>query len=189
VYVYYEHLRDATGKIVLTELRLSSRGDGSLWVNVKDSMENLKFKLCVNVLKQPDSTLRSMDPKTFVWSYTNGAGEHVLTALKAVCGSLAGGITEVPVEDLAEQCRSGRIRFDSRKKAQKAEDFFYNHGVPASSPTLTKEQITAKLQEMLGSVIDKSAYRKAALRFHPDRNNGDGSKMSELNMLWQMYNA
>jgi hypothetical protein len=188
MYVYYEHLKDATGKIVLTELRLSSKGDGSLWINIKNSMENLRFKLCVPVLKQPDSSLRTFDETTKVWSYTGNVGAVVLSALKAVCASV-GGITEVAVEDLAEQCRSGCIRFDSRKKAQKAEDFFYNHGVPASSPTLTKEQITAKLQEMLGSVIDKSAYRKAAVRFHPDRNNGDGSKMSELNMLWQMYNA
>jgi hypothetical protein len=188
VYVYYEHLKDAKGKIVLTELRLSSKGDGSLWINIKDSMENLRFKLCVPILKQPLSTVRSFDDSTKVWSYTNGAGIPVLAGLKAVCASL-GGITEVAVEDLAEQCRSGRIRFDARKKAQKAEDFFYNHGIPAAQPQLTKEQIQQKLQEMLGSVIDKSAYRRAALKFHPDRNNGDGKKMSELNMLWQLYNA
>jgi hypothetical protein len=188
VYVYYEHFKDATGKIILTELRLSSQGDGSLWVNVGDSMENLRLKLCVPILKQPDSSLRTFDNTTKVWSYTGNAGVAVLSALKSVCASL-GGITEVEAEDLAEQCRSGRIRFDARKKAQKAEDFFYNHGTVQSTPELTKEQITAKLTEMLGTVIDKSSYRKAALRFHPDRNNGDGSKMSELNMLWQMYNA
>ena len=28
------------------------------------------------------------------------------------------------------------------------------------------------------------AYRKAALFYHPDRNKGDGSKMSELNSTW-----
>lgn len=27
-------------------------------------------------------------------------------------------------------------------------------------------------------------YRKAALKYHPDRNGGDSSKMSELNMIW-----
>jgi hypothetical protein len=27
-------------------------------------------------------------------------------------------------------------------------------------------------------------YRKAALQFHPDRNNGDGKMMSELNATW-----
>lgn len=28
------------------------------------------------------------------------------------------------------------------------------------------------------------AYRRAAMFYHPDRNNGDGSKMSELNSTW-----
>lgn len=32
--------------------------------------------------------------------------------------------------------------------------------------------------------ISKKIYRKAALALHPDRNNGDGSKMAELNIIW-----
>lgn len=35
------------------------------------------------------------------------------------------------------------------------------------------------------TIVDlKPSYRKAALVLHPDRNNGDGSKMSELNKVW-----
>lgn len=30
----------------------------------------------------------------------------------------------------------------------------------------------------------KLVYRRAALTLHPDRNNGDGSRMSELNAIW-----
>ena len=113
----------------------------------------------------------------------------MLKGLKTVCASL-GGITPVEVEDLTEQCRSGRIRLDKKRaKPLGAEEFFYNHGAPAPAITLTKEQIAEKLSILMGDVIDKSAYRKAALRLHPDRNNGDGSRMSELNMLWGLYNA
>ena len=70
------------------------------------------------------------------------------------------------------------------------EDFFYNHGKISSTPTLSKETVAERLKTLIGGdTLDKSAYRKAALRFHPDRNQGDGTRMSELNMLWQIYNA
>jgi hypothetical protein len=35
----------------------------------------------------------------------------------------------------------------------------------------------------------KQLYRKAAILYHPDRNNGDSAKMSELNSLWSMFNS
>lgn len=39
----------------------------------------------------------------------------------------------------------------------------------------------------LDSVSAKKLYRAAALKCHPDRNNGDGSKMSVLNAIWSVY--
>lgn len=33
----------------------------------------------------------------------------------------------------------------------------------------------------------KKLYRSAAIKYHPDKNNGDGSKMSKLNELWGIY--
>jgi hypothetical protein len=35
----------------------------------------------------------------------------------------------------------------------------------------------------------KQLYRKAAILYHPDRNNGDSAKMSELNSLWSTFNS
>jgi hypothetical protein len=81
--------------------------------------------------------------------------------------------------------------------AENAEDFF--HQPQAASPAMTK----ASLQEALSAALAlesgiatlvalsdsdlKKAYRRAAMLAHPDRNNGDGSRMSELNMLYQQY--
>ena len=47
----------------------------------------------------------------------------------------------------------------------------------------------ASLREIdgLDSKALKTLYRSAAMRVHPDRNNGDGSKMTELNALWRVY--
>jgi len=35
----------------------------------------------------------------------------------------------------------------------------------------------------------KKIYRAAAIKLHPDKNNGDGSKMSKLNELWGIYGS
>lgn len=35
----------------------------------------------------------------------------------------------------------------------------------------------------------KKIYRAAAIKYHPDKNNGDGSKMSKLNELWGVYGS
>ena len=69
-----------------------------------------------------------------------------------------------------------------------AEEFFYNRGVSAAVPALDREQVQVKLKVLLATdTVDKKSYRAAALKYHPDRNHGDGAKMSELNMLWQLW--
>jgi len=75
-------------------------------------------------------------------------------------------------------------------------NFFYNTVAPPQAQT--KESIASSLAVVLGCTVGdlaqpidvlKKLYRKKALELHPDRNNGDGSKMSELNSLWSVFNA
>lgn len=76
------------------------------------------------------------------------------------------------------------------------EDFFYNQGVASSVP-ISKESLANQLLAMLGITAEeladsnraKKAYRRKAMELHPDRNSGDGSRMSELNSIWSAYNA
>lgn len=82
-----------------------------------------------------------------------------------------------------------------KKEMPKAEDFFYNTGVTTS--TESKESLAGKLINLLDCKVEdlaepdklKKLYRKKAFEFHPDKNNGDGSRMSELNSIWSAYNA
>jgi hypothetical protein len=99
----------------------------------------------------------------------------------------------VLVEDLAAQAMNHKVDLSAKPKPKmSAEEFFYNHAAPAAQPEMTKESISSQLAELIGvsiDAIDKKTYRQAALRYHPDRNNGDGSKMSTLNMLWRVWNG
>lgn len=101
----------------------------------------------------------------------------------------------------------GTLRFyriiDNRIIIEDFEDFFTQteSGSEARSAE-TKEVILAKFifivteeakidipyddTEIVFIGDAKPYYRKAALALHPDRNNGDGSKMSELNRVWAL---
>ncbi len=190
MYVYFEHHKDTAGKIAVTELRLSSYGDGRLGINFRSLSENTSFELCKSILKWPPIASRSYEDGPKVWTYLGDYGAQVLEKLEQVTAA-TGGIGKIEVEDLLEQCKQGGINLNKKKKQLRPEDFFYN-AAPQGAAVLSKEQIAEKLAAIMQvavPAIDKKAYRAAALKFHPDRNQGDGSKMSELNMLWQLYNV
>lgn len=196
MYVFYEHHRDASNTISLTEIRLSSRME-RFEINFYVNKEKAVFDLCKVVLKNAPVGLRSHDPALFIWSYLGDAwGQLTLKQLQDVTAAL-GGLTTVEVEDLAGYCRMGGYKPELRAKQPKAEDFFYKNE-PAKT-VVSKESVVpalAKLieiseQELIAADEPKlkKLYRLAAMRLHPDRNNGDGSRMSELNMLWGIYNT
>lgn len=198
MFVYHERHKDAHGKLVLTELRLSSYGNGRLRIDFRNVTENTIFELCKQILKWPPVLMRTYDEASKVWSYLGDYGDQVLQKLHEITKPLS-EIIEYEVEDLQAQCLQDTISFAPRKKQIRPEDFFYNTA-PASAPPLTKEQLREKLAALMGTnsahlnSIESDAnalkklYRHAALRLHPDRNQGNGAMMSELNMYWGLYN-
>jgi hypothetical protein len=195
MYVFYEHHRDPSGQIMLTELRLSSYPD---WMRIqfKNATENTAFEASKVLLKQAPVAVRSYDADLKVWSYLGSEwGQRTLDQLKAVISNIT-RVKFVEVEDLRLYARVDRYD-PSRKKEIKPEDFFYQH--TAQPTVIPKESVLKQLTQLLQVPetelvsADKDAlkkiYRRACLRLHPDCNNGDGAQMSELNMLWGIYNA
>jgi hypothetical protein len=157
------------------------------------------IKDCCYYLKQIPGDSRTMDPKTYIWTIP----QDKFDSLKKIYLTMQ----YISSESYFKKHDSLQDFVDGVKKQKlgdipKAEEFFYSYGQPVAGGSLSKESIAAKLQliltEALKTEIDLSkatvidllkVYRKAALIYHPDRNGGDGSKMSELNMLWQMYKS
>lgn len=195
MYVYYEHHKDANGKVLLTELRISSRNNGRLEIRFKDPMEETIFNACKAVLKWPPLSNYSYDPAIKCWSYfgqygvKSTYGEVVIEKLEAICSALLTTFDAFPIQDLATQALTDSVDMKTSSASHlSAEDFFYQkEPAQLGSSTLSKAELEQKLTTLIGSAPDKKSYRRTALRLHPDMNNGDGSKMSELNMLWQLW--
>lgn len=206
MYVYYEHHRAPTGAILLTELRLSSRKDGRLEIQFYDPIEKMVFEAVKPLLKFPPLTNYSYAPDLKLWSYfgqygvSGTYGEEVLKKIQTVVEAIGQPFKAFEIEDLAGQAPNNRVDMSgrSRKPKMSAEEFFYNHGVAAPQQSMTRESLEKKLATIMsvdisyfGSLFSaqdrKKSYRQAALRLHPDRNNGDSKAMSELNYLWQEW--
>lgn len=198
MYVFFEHHKDATGKVLATDLIWSSykTGTGIFW-----NKDRALHDFILQVAKTPRLSERSFNTTTKVWSYFGTAGPLIVAQIKALM-TTAGLISKfefIEIQNLSEQLENGGIREKTEK--YDPENFYYNKNAPATK-SLSTGQIKQKLAAMFNITVEefdkiekeqndtiKKWYRKAALNYHPDRNGGDGSKMSELNMYWRMYNG
>ena len=90
---------------------------------------------------------------------------------------------------------------DNRETIETFEDFFnkQTEGGYKSTPPKPKAVLLKELEHIFKNQANlmisiredckiadlKPSYRKAAMVLHPDRNNGDGSRMSHLNLVWK----
>lgn len=193
MYVFFEHHRDADGTVLATDVVCTSYGN-SPGINWKK--DKVIFEVIKGLLKSPRVETRTFDDTTKIWTYLGTSGFSLLQILQETFAKLPNVILEFrEVRDLEDAIKSGVIS-ENRQKKIDPKDFFYNKA--PISQEITKKQALARMTPLMGtepaafaaldSTGQKNVYRRAALKLHPDRNGGDGSKMSELNMLWRVYN-
>lgn len=146
---------------------------GSQFMGIKNLMQDIIA-----------SSDRAYDPQNKVWTVTTDGFERFRVIMWTLNVS---------------HYKDARMFTTAVTEAEKpkfsSQDFFHNT-TPVATPE-TKESIATRLAVLLGlpaittqSVDElKRLYRRKALELHPDRNNGDGSKMADLNSLWSTYNA
>jgi len=182
MYVFFEHHKDADGTVLATDVICSSfeHGIGIAW-----KRDQSLFEIMKRLLKTPPLEKRSYNESLKIWTYLGTSGFSLLEIIQDTFTKLRMGVEFREVQDLESQVAAGGIAVAKQKKID-PKTFFYN-AAPISHE-ITREQASAKLKELF-AVTDKRSYRVAALAFHPDRNGGDGRKMSELNMYWRILNA
>lgn len=195
MYILYEHHKDSDGKILATDILLTSVFPGKNQIQFWNAVDKAIFGFVKEgVFKKVHTKFRTMDENTHIWSFFPPWGKWVYEQIKASPLGKA-GVEFIAIEDLSGQAIAGYIKKSSMTKID-PKDFFYQSEAPAKTGP-TKDEIKVKLAGYLnltGDQLDSSTlaqlkkpYRLAALSLHPDRNNGDGSKMSDLNYYWQAW--
>ena len=161
-----------------------SEGDTEDWVRLDFETVSIEGKTLLNFLKLTLQE-KAFDLKRKCWFIPRNVVDPFLDGIKVL---------------IKQGTLYGYQIIDNRLITEAFEDFFHDHAYTAQSAApKTKIELLKKLEfickeqaQVLVSIREDSDiqglklfYRKAALALHPDRNNGDGSKMAELNVVWE----
>jgi hypothetical protein len=113
---------------------------------------------------------RGYDPSTKHWTFTEKWFDVVLDLSKKVWRNP--GEVVCTTKDQAEK----------QAQAQQAQQNQRATSAPVHKAPL--DNVYAEFMKLISFDAANAAYRKAALEFHPDRNNGQDEKMSHLNSLF-----
>jgi len=203
MFIYYEAFISQTNSPQedVYSIVLSSNGADTV-INWKNPTEKSIQAIISSIFKQVELKSRVYDDSTKIWTFLGHYGKVIITNLESMATQgLLPNTTIKEIQDLEPKVVIGRLnaRTDPKENDKKysVEDFFHN-SVSSGSSELSGHALITRLAPLLSLSIDelskesdnsklKRIYRQAALRLHPDRNNGDGSKMSELNMLWNIF--
>lgn len=155
------------------------------------------FAMAVANVKQVPFKKREWVPENLTWEIDSEYWEQRYKFFQ-VGAPIFQLVPHATVEEF-EEWRDGITtnNFKAMPENKAAKNFFNNFNQVIEKTAVAKSD-REMLTELLGfktwAELDASdritlrkAYRAAAMRLHPDRNAGDGSKMAILNQLWGAY--
>ncbi len=204
MFIYYEKFIDPDPSKCVYDLVISSDGRTQRidWKNIQHKAVQ---DLCSSLFKQVPLTERDFNETTKVWTFLGFRGDVIITGLKSLqIQGLFPGVVITQIEDLSKKVELGRLNKKTLVDAPigtpkySVDDFFYTPPASNTELALSGNKLYEALAPLLGITVEllisekddsklKKLYRSSAMRLHPDRNNGDGSRMSELNMLWNIF--
>lgn len=205
MYLYYEKYISPDGDTSkdVYEMVLSSNGRNNI-LNTKIQPDKAYIGIILPLFKLVDLKNRDYDENLHVWTFIGHHGSVIIASFESmITQGLLAQLQIKCIDNLKQKAECGELNkvhktipADSYKYDEK--DFFY------TPPTSQEAQLSGaaliqKLSELMSCSSReleeakdqdlKKLYRRAAMLLHPDRNGGDSSKMSELNMLWRIYTA
>jgi hypothetical protein len=112
---------------------------------------------------------RSWDPTSKMWYVKEPYGEALRSLFVTGFGIHAVSFTSKTVAEQAQQTSQHRST---------------SQGAMLNTSAGTTEDAMVAFFMLLSYDAAKAAYRRAAMDLHPDKQSGDGTKMSKLNDLW-----
>jgi hypothetical protein len=114
---------------------------------------------------------RNWDPSTKMWYVKEPYGEALRSLFGSAFGIHAVSFTSKTVAEQSQQASSTRAS---------------SQGAMLNTAGGTTEDAMVAFFMLLSYDAAKAAYRRAAMDVHPDKQSGDGTKMSKLNDLWSL---
>lgn len=135
------------------------------------------------IKKAIPSNKRTYDPASYTWYF----GSEYFDLIKLLFdGHREYTLTIVSEDEVKKKLEESQSNQSSWHPAQYSIDAELQKFYELLSYVDTNNGASFTLDQIKNLTRNEAvkAYRKASLVYHPDRNNGDGSKMSELNSTW-----
>lgn len=166
-------------------------------INTSGFMPKPAFNAALTAVKTIPSGKRKYDPDTKIWYIDNEYWQQMRQFF--IAGSQLFTLVEHPDEDSFNCVLTGQPKTKpswNGPAPDAAKNFYHNFNnvITRIADNKSDKQLLAELLQIQSfdhipsdKTLANKLYRAAAMRLHPDRNNGDGSKMSELNRIWREY--